>query len=661
MLGSTGPAPESRKPRGLLSARRRYVLPVNEFANRPESVASLLDGAFQAARSKAPLRFKCTQAPFFSPIECTAASASTNTRSAARLRSRFGIPNRSSRDCAQMARTPNLAGLLRAEGHRQLLQGRGSRLSLPSSSTPESPPPELRALRRLRSLGPKKTTTRHTKSAMTTNYDSSTQSADIIADFPHRFLRVLFLTFCGSFCAHAQFVDGTYDHISTQTRQGTGSTAVFSTDGLLFSSARASYHAYAKATATVSAYGSGASGDAPFTNLPTNTFTLSVQGPGVVIVRGDAVGSTSAIGATIIPSLTQSIVHGGGSVTWNVGQGAQSRSWGIGSQITSFNYMPQSGSDFNANSASIVFPSGLRSFTITDSTQAQAKAYSTGQIATATAEVTSSGWTAAFVPGNTLEEARRAVLQGSVHAAPATNNPARIEASFTPGGGLTLQEAAILCGVDHFNWLQYVVDTPFTFRKSAIGSDPNAGTILNPPILDSDTDPSSRISLHSNYSNITRYVNVDPGAGDTAVFYLSEDPKDQFYVLQPEFYTANTLKFRDNPRTVFGDFAPGESLRFATSLVGVNADGSYVSYSDLLTNFIWSSDAEYIGDVLVGGGIGTDVVYLSTIDETGLPPVVSGGVFNVQIVPEPIAGALGLFGCLVIALARSRDGGGRKK
>jgi hypothetical protein len=89
------------------------------------------------------------------------------------------------------------------------------------------------------------------------------------------------------------------------------------------------------------------------------------------------------------------------------------------------------------------------------------------------------------------------ILRGSVHASRSLLDPARITAEFTPNFGLSLSQAAIALGVDHFNWIQHVTPPNYwSYYKVASENLPNIhskadvlqfGTRLDAPVLDPDT------------------------------------------------------------------------------------------------------------------------------------------------------------------------------
>jgi RTX calcium-binding nonapeptide repeat (4 copies) len=146
-------------------------------------------------------------------------------------------------------------------------------------------------------------------------------------------------------------------------------------------------------------------------------------------------------------------------------------------------------------------------------------------------------------------------------------------AAFTPQYELTLDEAAKLCGYDHFNWYQIVTNDP------------------NPPTAKGEKAP-----LKTPYVDppIGGYENITvPGSDDDLPFFWN-DPlakKGQKGTRQNlEFNISKdgtTLNFRDKPTLFRGQpVQTGRFLRFQTSLVGVFPGGTF----QVLYTFNWKSN-----------------------------------------------------------------------
>jgi RTX calcium-binding nonapeptide repeat (4 copies) len=150
---------------------------------------------------------------------------------------------------------------------------------------------------------------------------------------------------------------------------------------------------------------------------------------------------------------------------------------------------------------------------------------------------------------------------------PILPSPGTITATFTPKFGLTLDEAAELCGYDHFAWYQVIVEdsNPYSSRRT--------GKKFSLPY----TDPA-----------IGGYKEYSPGeADDTLPFYFDEKttPLDSESNLDLEDHISSdrkTLDFSDAPGGEVGN-----SLKFVTCLVGVLRDKRSF---DILNTFSWQSN-----------------------------------------------------------------------
>jgi hypothetical protein len=196
---------------------------------------------------------------------------------------------------------------------------------------------------------------------------------------------------------------------------------------------------------------------------------------------------------------------------------------------------------------------------------------------------------------------------------------------------MTLEEAAHqVFGVDHFNWLSHITHFPDHWTITTSGGQPVTAPFLDPY-------PGATLVIHDTLSGHDFTIRAGT---------------DSFSDLQPYYWDepGPTRAFFDSPRVPLGMYsAPDDHIGFQTSLVGVAADGTPIPTG---VAFRWNSNAAYLYDPHFGLNVGS--VYLSTVDDGTLPPIVSGGVYDVQVVPEPSALALGLFGALAIALARNQ-------
>jgi hypothetical protein len=129
-------------------------------------------------------------------------------------------------------------------------------------------------------------------------------------------------------------------------------------------------------------------------------------------------------------------------------------------------------------------------------------------------------------------------------------------------------------------------------------------------------------------------------------------------------YTGlNALQFEDSPNAPLGYFRDDDFKQFETRLVGVKADGTYVSWDSLGTNFVWKSNAVHdslIGRLLFGEAV-YDLVYTAAVDDGTLVTVLAGEVFDIAVVPEPSSLQLLSVGVLVAAILSCRLGNTSKR
>jgi len=239
-------------------------------------------------------------------------------------------------------------------------------------------------------------------------------------------------------------------------------------------------------------------------------------------------------------------------------------------------------------------------------------------------------------------------------------------ATFAPfGGAMSLQDAARLLGVHHFNWFQ-TVSGPGNVEIQ-VRDIPDISMFGNPPFssapgtLLSDAKPavdpviSYRGSEHlvvrfdGNELNDVVYMPVNRSTTvDEFPYYLNEsDPSVIGHI--SNFTDPFALGFVDTPRApdwvlsgADGVAAPNYFLSFTTELVGVGFDGEPVYFDVPGTSFRWKSNAVYRDDPdTLTGGI-QRAVYLSTLPTDLAPAISSGGVFDIELVgvPEPTAVAL---------------------
>jgi hypothetical protein len=224
------------------------------------------------------------------------------------------------------------------------------------------------------------------------------------------------------------------------------------------------------------------------------------------------------------------------------------------------------------------------------------------------------------------------ILNNSVTASPAPNG-VKMYAIFAPQGNVTLQEAATICGVDHFNWIQFVTSVPthWTVTSGFLG----AGSTVTPPPPLLDPIPTSNPLYYYQVTSslvppsvppMTYNHNLFDPPFDDQVFYWNEPAERQSYE------TPRGLPFFDTPKFESHYLPQNQDyLQFQTMLVGVRSDGSYISWPGIGTAFSWRSNTRCDTQwVTIDGGVSV-VGYFKLIDDAGTPDVLAGNVFDVAV------------------------------
>lgn len=148
--------------------------------------------------------------------------------------------------------------------------------------------------------------------------------------------------------------------------------------------------------------------------------------------------------------------------------------------------------------------------------------------------------------------------------------PTAMQATFTPGFGLTLEEAAQIGGFKHFNWVQTVIKAPVPPKLV------DTTRIIMPPYPDPPFGGYEYQRLQG------RFPNNEP-------YYLNEDELSVNVLNCAISPSATTLVFCDQPG--YELFKDGEYKEFVTSLVGVYEDSTFEDPHFMpLHNFLWKSD-----------------------------------------------------------------------
>jgi hypothetical protein len=252
---------------------------------------------------------------------------------------------------------------------------------------------------------------------------------------------------------------------------------------------------------------------------------------------------------------------------------------------------------------------------------------------------------------------------GAVAPLSATGQPTSINALFTPVDGLTLSQAATLCGYTGWDFQQYVTALP-SYQSSRFAP-AGGGSAPTTPFL----DPVTGGYAYQGSSTCLAYP-----------YYYDPSSTATNCSLTNATQNANNLLFNDNPEaacnlvTYSADgsscFLPGDSFGFSTQLVGILPDGQpsnplyYWNWTDNYSAYCPASDpitGNCIGTLSSGG--------ISRLD-SGVPvdpggnggiTILSMGPVDQSSVPEPASGillvsALVMFGfCLRSDRPRSPD------
>ena len=221
------------------------------------------------------------------------------------------------------------------------------------------------------------------------------------------------------------------------------------------------------------------------------------------------------------------------------------------------------------------------------------------------------------------------VVNGRVQIS--TPNGNSIQAAFTPGGGLSLSQAACLLGVKHFNFYQQVLTDPsyIIFAPKLPYTDPphalhsgslNCIPIKGAPCEIADDHPFyyNEGAAYPGFANVQSHISPD---GKTLTFY--DAPSDPVYN-NPTFWAL--------------------PLTFKTQLVGVTGDSSFVVFY----TFYWKSyfsgsigqTVAYHASLLVyTNGVGSNEVFRTNVQASGISPeetalmIQDGGGFPITIQP----------------------------
>jgi hypothetical protein len=230
-------------------------------------------------------------------------------------------------------------------------------------------------------------------------------------------------------------------------------------------------------------------------------------------------------------------------------------------------------------------------------------------------------------------------------------------ASFTPGEGLSLSEAAALLGYTGFDWVQIITNWPDPNLYSASGAlltpvpprkpfhDPPFGGYNYNPC--GGAAPGAANTAFPFYYNPVRSTDCWSVAENETTVGDNEDHGDQPVVGLQDGEEPNTLHFADepmDPELTPADIAAGDIPEFTTELVGYTlVHGKYVPGPAL---FEWTWETTYNGQV---GGTARSANIVSGVGGTGQITILT---FDGVPVPEPPALILLASGVLAILIVR---------
>ena len=213
-----------------------------------------------------------------------------------------------------------------------------------------------------------------------------------------------------------------------------------------------------------------------------------------------------------------------------------------------------------------------------------------------------------------------------------SRSPWQVLGKFLPANGMSLQQAACVLGVDHFNWIQTITHPPYIHYFLTFRNIPLPVT----PIPDNQaiSDPCPVIGMaYYIRSDLSDYWQLNPNAnelpGDGSGFYWNEGAEANLWHRDNE----HSLVFKDTPKLPNGFLTPDDGQDFLTRLVGVRAQGGY-AFVGQHTGFTWSSDAVCDPQGAIDAGNVYGIFHLKETNDFSAVPVVSGGVSKVNYVPE---------------------------
>lgn len=230
------------------------------------------------------------------------------------------------------------------------------------------------------------------------------------------------------------------------------------------------------------------------------------------------------------------------------------------------------------------------------------------------------------------------ILDGAVQ--PRVAGGTKLVASFVPGQGspdgpLTLSEAEVVLGMDHFNWVQ-TIRVPSNMQlqiwrnvtqTNLVNGRPSDGELIATPAPAYDPVPSGGddryfLRVDGNKLGDVLYWPINYSNPDSVEPYLQEIPAE-WKILDIPGGTQSSVEFDfiDQPSLPAKFFLFTNSfLTFETRLVGMSPSGDWSSFNQPRTEFTWKFNS-YHGPTRLG--------YLAG-RPADAPPILDGGVFDVR-------------------------------
>ncbi|MBY0587260.1 hypothetical protein K2X85_08800 [bacterium] len=204
-------------------------------------------------------------------------------------------------------------------------------------------------------------------------------------------------------------------------------------------------------------------------------------------------------------------------------------------------------------------------------------------------------------------------------------------------GAMRPDQAAHLLGFEHFNFVNKIVSVPdsWSFRVFDQQTGGSIGDDLSLPYLDPDYQYfPNLVGIYDEDAGFAERIDTTGIALDRLPYYYRNDDNDHLN-------RQGVNYFYDAPRVPEEFLVDGEFWQFETDLIGVRSDGSMVDLKGFAPTIRWKSNAVYDSENAIRGGI------VTSVPEGDLPAIVSGGVYDVEVVYVPEVSSFVLQSCVM--------------